>query len=65
VLKPEVVKKAAGRAGRDLVYSTTIKWDAYERTLDLSRSLLESLAPLGAKDFIDVQSFMWVTRELP
>lgn len=64
VLKPEVIKKAAGRAGRDLVYSTTIKWDAYERTLELSRSLLESLAPLGATDFIDVQSFMWVTRDL-
>jgi hypothetical protein len=65
VLKPEVIKKAAGRAGRDLVYSTAIKWDAYERTIELSKSLLESLAPLGAKDFIDVQSFMWVTRDLP
>lgn len=64
VLKPEVLKKAAGRMGRDLVYSTAIKWDAYERTLDLSRKMLEALAPLGAADFIDVQAFMWVTRDL-
>jgi len=64
VMKPEVIKKAAGRAGRDVVFSTAIKWESYARTLDLSKSLLESLAPLGAKDFIDVHSFIWVTRDL-
>lgn len=64
VLKPEVIKKIAGRVGRDLVYSTAINWEGYQRTLELSRSLLDSLAPLGAADFIDVQTFMWVTRDL-
>ena len=64
VLKPDAVRKVASRMGRDLAYSATPKWDTYERTLEMSRSLLEALAPLGATDYIDVQSFMWVTREL-
>jgi len=64
VTKPEVTKHAAARMGLDLLYSTAVKWDTYDRVLEMSRRLLESLAPLGAKDFIDVQSFVWVTRKL-
>ena len=30
----------------------------------MGAQLLERLAPLGAKDMIDVQAFMWVTRDL-
>ena len=30
----------------------------------MSRTVLEKLAPLGATDMIDVQSFTWVTRKL-
>ncbi len=30
----------------------------------MSSFLLERLALLGAKDMIDVQAFMWVTRDL-
>ena len=64
VTKPEIGKQVAGRLGRDLVYSTAVKWDTYDRVLDMSRGVLEKLAPLGATDFIDVQSFTWVTRKL-
>ena len=64
VTKPEIGKQVAGRMGRDLVYSTAVKWETYDRVLDNSRSVLEKLAPLGATDFIDVQSFPWVTRKL-
>ena len=64
VTKPEIGKQVAGRMGRDLVYSTAVKWETYDRVLDNSRSVLEKLAPLGATDFIDVQSFTWVTRKL-
>jgi hypothetical protein len=64
VTKPEITKLAAGRMGLDLVYSTAVKWDTYDRVLDMSRRLLERLTPLGAKDFIDVQTFIWVTRKL-
>lgn len=64
VSKPEIGKQVAGRMGKDLVYSAAVKWDTYNRVLDMSRTVLEKLAPLGATDMIDVQSFTWVTRKL-
>lgn len=64
VTKPEITKKVAARMGRDLQYSTAVKWDTYARVLDLSQALQETLEPLGARDYIDVQSFVWVTRTL-
>jgi len=48
----------------ELSPSTTVKWDSYARVLDVSRQLQSRLAPLGASDFIDVQTFVWVTRHL-
>jgi hypothetical protein len=30
----------------------------------MSRTLMERLAPIGAKNMIDVQQFMWLTRDL-
>lgn len=64
VAKPEVTKRIAARIGRDLLYSTAVKWDTYARVLDMSQKLRDTLAPLGARDYIDVQTFIWVTREL-
>jgi hypothetical protein len=64
VTKPEIFKQIARRMDIDALYSTTVKWDTYAKVLDLSRKLQEQLAPLGARDFIDVQSFVWVTRRL-
>jgi hypothetical protein len=64
VTKPEITKQAAGRMEIDLLYSTAVKWDTYQRVLDMSHRLLEALKPIGASDFIDVQSFVWVTRRL-
>jgi hypothetical protein len=48
----------------ELSSSTTVKWDSYARVLDVSRQLQSRLAPLGATAFIDVQTFVWVTRQL-
>ena len=64
VAKPEITKVVAARMGLDLLYSTAVRWDTYDRVLDMSRRLLETLAPLGARDYVDVQSFVWVTRKL-
>ncbi len=64
VTKPEITKQAAGRMEIDLLYSSAVKWDTYQRVLDMSHRLLDALKPLGATDFIDVQSFVWVTRRL-
>ena len=49
----------------DLLYSTYPKWATYDQLLKLSDQLLERLRPLGARDLIDVQSFMWVVGGSP
>jgi hypothetical protein len=64
VAKPEVTKRIAARMGRDLLYSTAVKWDTYARVLDMSQKLRDALAPLGARDYIDVFAFIWLTRDL-
>ena len=64
VLKPEVSKRMSKRMGIDLSYSTSPKWHTYDALLRMSRDLLDKLTPLGARDYIDVQSFMWVTQDL-
>jgi hypothetical protein len=64
VVKPQITRKTARRMNFDILYSSTVNWHCYERVLAMSETLLERLEPLGAKDYIDVQSFMWVTQDL-
>lgn len=64
VLKPGIAQKMAARMGFDLLYSATPRWHCYKALLQMSAILLDRLGELGAADYIDVQSFMWVTREL-
>lgn len=64
VLKPTITRKMANRISFDLLYSSPPTWHTYEALLRMSTGLLDRLAPLGAQDFIDIQSFMWVTRGL-
>lgn len=63
-LKPTNTELMAARMGADLKYDTSPSWTTYDAALRMCNALLERLAPLGAKDMIDVQQFMWVTREL-
>jgi hypothetical protein len=65
VLKPEMAKIMASRMGFDLLYSFPPKWHCYDALQRMSAILLDRLRPLGAIDYVDVQSFMWVTRKLP
>jgi hypothetical protein len=58
-LKPGRTKEITRRFGVDILYSSTPKWDTYERLLAFSNDLLEFLKPHGAQDMIDVQSFIW------
>lgn len=61
-LKPRVTKEAAERLAFDLLYDSTPQWHTYACLLKLSSVLMEDwLRPLGARDMIDVQSFIWVT----
>ena len=64
VMKPGASKLIARRMDFELLYSSTPSWHCYEALLSLSKALLEHLKPLGAKDYVDVQSFMWVTKDL-
>jgi hypothetical protein len=63
-LKPDISKLTAARLGVDLAYSSPPTWRTYETLLAMSADLLARLAPLGARDYIDAQSFLWVTRDL-
>ena len=62
-LKPGPTKACADRLRFDLHYEAALNWGTYERLMILARDLLERLRLLGARDFIDVQSFMWVISE--
>jgi hypothetical protein len=59
-LKPNVTKDCAARLTFDLKYSPQLNWTTYSKLLEMSRFLMDYLAPYGATDFIDVQSFIWV-----
>jgi hypothetical protein len=59
-LKPEVTKSCADRMLFDLNYKADLNWTTYSQLLVLSDALFNLLKPLGAKDYIDVQSFIWV-----
>lgn len=63
-LKPTNTELMAARMGADLKYDTTPSWTTYDATLRMANALFERLAPLGARDMIDVQGFMWATRDL-
>jgi len=60
-LKPEVTKHAAESLGFDLKYKSTPNWRTYEALLRMGKTYLDLLRPLGAIDFVDVQSFIFVS----
>ena len=62
-LKPGATKECAARLRFDLRYDSALNWETYETLMVMSEQLLERLRPLGARDFIDVQSFVWVISE--
>jgi hypothetical protein len=64
-LKPEVTKQAAAIMGVDLRYESELNWTTYERLLLLADHLMSVLHPVGARDPIDVQSFIWVALKYP
>lgn len=59
-LRPVTVRKCASRLNFDLRYTTELNWWTYGRFLRIAAIILDRLKPLGAKDLVDVQSFMRV-----
>jgi hypothetical protein len=63
-LKPTNTELIAARMAFDLKYDSTPNWETYDATLRMAAQLLGRLQQLGAKDMIDVQQFMVVTKDL-
>ncbi len=59
-LKPDVTNACADNLAIDLQYRSDPNWITYEKLMELADFLLSQLRPLGARDYIDVQSFIWV-----
>jgi hypothetical protein len=64
VLKPAIARQTAVRMGFDLPYSAFPEWGCYEALQRMGSRLRDELSGLGATDYIDVYSFMWVTKGL-
>ena len=62
--KPTPTKLAAEAFGFDLRYDPTPSWQGYQRLLEFANIYLDRLRPYGAKDYIDVQSFLWLSPQL-
>ncbi|ACG75140.1 conserved hypothetical protein [Anaeromyxobacter sp. K] len=60
-LRPAPTVEAAKRLGFELNYKSEPNWRTYSSLLALARNLLDELRRYGAKDFLDVQSFIFVT----
>jgi hypothetical protein len=59
-LKPQATKDFASRIMFDLNYSASPNWLTYKRLSEMSEYLLGQLREYGARDLIDVQSFIFV-----
>jgi len=44
----------------NLNYRSQPNWLTYSRLIAMSRAFHEKLEPLGVRDMIDVQSFIWL-----
>ena len=66
-LKPEKTKLFADRVGHEfaLCYRPELNLDTYQSLLDLANSTREAIGDLQPRDFIDVQSFVWVVGSYP
>jgi hypothetical protein len=63
--KPEASKRLQESFSFDLQYSSVPNWTTYSKLLQISQDLLVRLSHLGARDLIDVQSFIWIVFAEP
>lgn len=65
LLQPSFTCEAAHRLGLELPYEPEPNWTTYAALLRASEQLLEQLRSLGARDRIDVESFLHVATAKP
>ncbi len=58
--RPRLTCDAARRLGLELRYASHPSWACYATLLQSAGQLLEKLRALGARDFIDLESFLHV-----
>jgi hypothetical protein len=59
-LKPKVTKKAAEAYGYYLEYHSKPNWNTYKGLLNFAKQIKKDLPTLKPRDYIDLQSFIWV-----
>lgn len=59
--RPTPTLEAAKRLAFELNYSPDLNWRTYQSVLAFAAVLLEELRPYKAKDYLDVQGFIFVT----
>ncbi len=62
-VKPTNIKKAAERSDVDISYVTAPNWKSYAAILQLADTYKTDLEELGPRDYMDIQSYLWVTAE--
>jgi len=65
VLQPRFAAEVAQRLGLELAYEQQPSWPTYAALLRSTEVLLEKLRPLGARDHVDVDSFMHAVTTKP
>ncbi len=60
-LKPTITKTAAEGMGISLNYDAKPNYLTYQSAISLYDKLWSALEPKGAKDWVDIQSFIWVS----
>jgi hypothetical protein len=59
-LKPTVTKKAAEKYGYIFDYRSKPNWETYDNLLRFAAQIKKDTQKLKPKDYIDLQSFIWV-----
>ena len=59
-LKPTVTRLAATQYGFDFHYRPGPSWETYSSLLQFGRQIEHDIHDLRPRDFIDIQSFIWV-----
>lgn len=59
-LKPRVTKIAAEKYAFNFEYNSTPNWKTYKSLFDFAEQIKTDTASYKPKDFIDLQSFIWV-----
>ena len=58
--KPTVIRRAAAAYDFPLPYASRPGWEGYSALLDFAEQVRQDLKDLKPRDYIDLQSFMWV-----